>query len=95
METKRPLAKFDPKKVNKENHNQLHRYDIKKFEKSINKEKQNLDKSLNEIPDPKNETDIHKRVELKAKQKKMKILKDYMASEHVNTVLFNQLVLFE
>jgi len=49
----------------------------------LNKEKQNLEKSFDLSVDPKEELDLQKRVELKAKKKKMKVLKEYLASEHV------------
>ena len=87
METKRPLAKFNPKNVYKNLNLQLYHYDPSKFKKDLRKEKEQLDKSRTEIPDPKEITDIHKRVEIHAKKRKIKLLKNYMAPEHVNNII--------
>jgi len=87
METKRPLPKFDPKKVRIYYiiiFIKLYKYDPTRHERELQKQKQELDKSLNEVNTSIKDLDIHKKVEIIAKKKKIKVLKDYMASEHVN-----------
>ena len=49
-------------------------------------ELEELNKSIEGLPNYKQESDIHKRAEIIAKKKKVNIMKDYLQKEHVSSL---------